>query len=431
MLPPHSNDTIYALSSGAGPSGVAVIRVSGRAAECVLRSLATAGVVRPGSTQLLSIRDRNGDLLDRALVLTFRAPASFTGEDVVEFHVHGGRATVAAVLAAIANVPGTRPAEPGEFTLRAVRNGKLDLAQAEALADLVDAETESQRRLAIAGTLDGAYDTYRDWVERLTGLRAAIEAGLDFSDEGDVDDDLGVHRAPLIRLRNDIAVRIAAHAPQEMVRQGFRVALVGAPNVGKSSLLNALARRDVAIVTPLPGTTRDLVEVALDIQDLKVVLTDTAGLRETGDPVEAIGIERARRAADTADLVVLLHEGDPPQIDSRAEVLRVRAKADLLTAPPQPPYVSSRTGAGLDELVTAIAERAGRAGAADTVPVQRRHHALLKECAAALDLAIAESDPVLTAELLRQAGDALGRITGAVDVEDLLGAIFSRFCIGK
>lgn len=427
-------DTIYALSSGSLPSGVAVIRLSGLGVVPVLTGL--CGSLPPPRLALLrSIRRRNGELLDQALVLFMPGPKSFTGEDVAELHCHGGRAVVAAVLNELSQISDLRPAEAGEFTLRAFENGRLDLAQAEALADLIDAETEAQRQLAINGSLQAAYDHYAAWQDRLLSLRASIEADLDFSDEGDVSFDLDRLHGSIVELQSAIGPTIDAGAAHEIIREGFRVALVGAPNAGKSSLLNALARRDVAIVTPIAGTTRDVIEVALDLGGQKVVLIDTAGLRETEDQIERLGIERTRREVARANLVLHLHPADASDRDvmpaGDIEIIDVVTKIDLQAAGPGELGISSTTGAGLDELMGRIAQSSDQHRPAQVAPIRARHVALLRQADNHLECARSQSDAVLLAEELRLASDAIGRITGRVDPEAVLGAIFSRFCIGK
>jgi tRNA modification GTPase len=432
---PGFSDTIFALASGAVPAGIAVIRISGPAVRGALESLCS-GVPEPRRISYGSIRSRNGDLLDKGLCLFFARPHSFTGEDVAELHLHGGRAVVDAIHRALAEFEGFRHAEPGEFTLRGFRNGKFDLPQVEALADLIDAETEAQRRLALLSSQNDAYRDYTRWQDTLTALRASIEADLDFSDEADVAGAPGLlnAKAPMSRLRNEMDLRLRSYSAQEIVRRGFKVALVGAPNVGKSSLLNALAGRDVAIVTPVAGTTRDLVEVSLDLHGRKVVVVDTAGLRDTNDVVETIGIARARDAAAAADLVLHLDDGfssatlDMPPVE---DIVSLYSKVDLRPAPAGLLGISVRDGTGLDELLDLIASKAAAAGATDTLPIQARHRDLLVRAVAALDRGAASDDPIIVAEELREASNCLGSIVGRVGVEDVLGQIFSRFCIGK
>lgn len=426
-------DTIYALSSGSLPSGVAVIRLSGASVAHSLSTLCSP-LPSPRRAVLRSIRRRNGELLDQTLVLYMPGPASFTGEDSAELHCHGGRAVVASVLDELSRIDGLRPAEAGEFTLRAFENGRLDLARAEALADLIEAETEAQRKLALNGSLQAAYEHYAQWQDRLLDLRASIEADLDFSDEGDVSFDLEKLRLAVVGLRTSIGNSIQAGASHEIIREGFRVALVGAPNAGKSSLLNALAKRDIAIVTPIAGTTRDVIEVAFDLDGHKVVLVDTAGLRETEDQIERLGIERARAELAKANLVLRLNpaDGSNPYVSvGEADVLDVLTKVDLLPGGTARLAVSAVTGAGLDVLMTAIGEKVRDHHPAQAAPVRARHVALLRQADDHLMRAQQQTDAVLLAEELRLASDSIGRITGRIDPEAVLGAIFSRFCIGK
>lgn len=433
-------DTIFALSSGALPSGVAIVRLSGPQVRETLQRLVGEAPL-PRVAHLKTIVGALGDVLDRGLVIFFAAPASFTGEDCAELHLHGGKATVAAVLAELSSLPMLRAAEAGEFTRRAFINGKIDLTAAEALADLVAAETESQRRLALENAEGRQRLLYDGWRNRLLRGRAMIEAELDFSDEADVPGSVSdeVWR-DLAALSQEIVNHIDGFRAAEIVREGFRVVLAGAPNAGKSSLLNALARRDVAIVTDVPGTTRDLIEVSLDLGGVKVVVTDTAGLRDTDDVVERIGVERAIAAAARADLVLGLVEpggkAEEAPLPADVAVLRVATKSDLTRDCPVgfDHVVSARTGDGLSALVAAIAQRARAAAVvASTVPSRQRHVEILRtghsHLANALDRT--QKGLELRAEELRLAGEALGRIVGAVDVENLLGVIFAEFCIGK
>lgn len=434
-------DTIYALSSGGLPSGVAVIRLSGPQAASVLETMA-GGLPSPRKAELRKLVDDDGAQLDRALVLYFSGPASFTGEDCAELHVHGGKAVVAAVLASLSGKPGLRAAEAGEFTRRAFLNGKLDLTSAEGLADLVSAETEAQRRLALINAEGGQHELYENWRSRLLHARAMIEAELDFADESDVPGSVSdMVWADIAALQKEMINHIDGYRAAEIVRDGFRVVLVGAPNAGKSSLLNALARRDVAIVTDVAGTTRDLVEVALDLDGLKVLVTDTAGMRQSTDVVERIGIERARQAAREADLVVELVDSAAPPADldydrAAGRHRRVATKADL-AAPAGGQFdhvISVTSGEGLSALISDIAEQAKTAAAETTgvLPSRLRQIELVQSCQHHLKAAKDGAEELeLQAEELRLAGDALGRITGAIDVEDLLGVIFAEFCIGK
>ncbi|WP_029077267.1 tRNA uridine-5-carboxymethylaminomethyl(34) synthesis GTPase MnmE [Kaistia adipata] len=436
------DDTIFALSSGAAPSGVAVIRLSGSGVRFGLETL-LGSVPAPRQAALRTIRAPDGEILDRGLVLFFAAPASFTGEDVAELQVHGGRAVIAAVLKTLAGLPGYRPAEAGEFTRRAFANGRADLTEIEGLADLVAAETEVQRRLAVRQAEGGLRRVYEDWRRRLIRARALVEAGLDFVDEEDVPDDV---MAPAWDEAAGVAAEMARHLDDqhwgERVRSGFEVVLLGEPNVGKSSLMNALVRREAAIVTAEPGTTRDLIEVSLDIGGHAVTLIDTAGLRETESVVEREGIARARRRADTADLILALSDQDSSveTMPADAKVIRVRTKLDLIDSDSKQALdgnaigISVRTGEGLDTLVAAIGAALDLARPMPSALITRTRQRdgvsqalfYLSELAQAGHAAVE-----VKAELLRSAADALGRVTGKVDVEDLLDVIFSEFCIGK
>lgn len=427
--------TIFALSSGPGKAGVAVIRVSGPMASAVLKAMAAPDVAAFRAAYRRIVHPQTRDLLDLAVVIYFPKGRSETGEDVVEFQTHGGRATVRAVLDALATVPGCRMAEPGEFARRAFLNGKLNLAEVEQLADLVDAETEAQRLLA----LRVAPKLYDAWRQKLIEIAGLTEAAIDFSDEGDVSEKS--IEAARERAR-DLLAAILRHLDDghrgELIREGYRVALLGPPNAGKSSLLNALARREAAIVSEEAGTTRDVIEVRLDLGGYPVILSDTAGIRDTEGRVEQEGIRRSLATAEAANLVVWLSEtglDSPPNDISRETILEVRSKSDLHPASAEGLAVSARTGAGIDALVRLITEAASEAMAvgADPVVTRARHRHLLEEAANALsdflggDRAAVE----LRAEDMRRAVHALGRITGHVDVEDILGDIFSRFCIGK
>jgi tRNA modification GTPase len=440
-------DTIFALSSGRPPVAIAVIRVSGPRAQAALETLA-ARVPEPRRAGFARLRDRpGGDVLDEAVVLWFPGPHSETGEDVAEFQVHGGRAVIAAVLAALGRIEGLRPAEPGEFTRRAFENGRLDLTAVEGLADLIYAGTEAQRRQAyrqLAGTLGRRAET---WRTQLIEAQALVEAGIDFSDEGDVPEKLLEPALATARiLRDEIAAALADENRGERLREGLVVAIAGPPNAGKSSLMNRLARRDVAIVTPHAGTTRDVIEVHLDLGGYPVTLLDTAGIRATQDPVEVEGVRRARERAEAADLVLWVtdataDEGETGQA-GRAELWQVRNKIDLLSSGPgscrsgRTLAISALTGAGLPELIAALARHAETAlsGAETSLVTRERHRVALRKVEEALDRALTEGPggrEDIVAEELRLAGRELGRLTGRVDVEDVLDVIFRDFCIGK
>ena len=421
--------TIFALSSGAVPSGVAVVRVSGPAALTALAALA-GPVPPPRRASLRTLRGRDGGVIDRALVLAFPAPATATGENVAEFHLHGGLAVVAALLGALAATPGLRPAAAGEFTRRAFDNGRLDLTEAEGLADLVAAETEAQRRAALTQAGGALRRRVEAWRETVLDLRAEAEAGLDFADaEDDVAQRLGSGPSPaLAAVIGEIEAALAEAPRARALRTGLTIVVSGPPNVGKSSLVNALAKRHVALVAAIAGTTRDAIEVRLELGGVLVTLVDTAGLRESSDPVEAAGIALARERAATADLVLALHDDGRP-----GPGVAVRTKADLPPAPGPGLTVSTLTGTGMAELEAWLRDWA-RAAARPEEPAllaDLRHSAACEAAVAALRDAAAAADSVLVAESLRCAGDALGRITGVIGVEDVLDRIFGRFCIGK
>ncbi|MGE0280113.1 MAG: tRNA uridine-5-carboxymethylaminomethyl(34) synthesis GTPase MnmE [Rhizobiaceae bacterium] len=431
----QSVDTIFALSSGALPSGVAVVRLSGPHTKKALRHL-LGKLPAPRGAVYASIRNRKGLILDRGLALLFPEPASFTGEDCAELHLHGGRAVVAAVLAELSGMDGLRHAEAGEFTKRAFLNGKLDLLQAEALADLIEAETEAQRRFAVSNAGGFQSQLYEAWRGRLLHARAMIEAELDFADESDVPGSVSdVVWADMASLRAEIGRHIDDFHKAEMIRDGFRVAILGAPNAGKSSLLNSLVRRDAAIVTDEPGTTRDVIEVALDLNGYKVLIADTAGIRNEAETVEAIGIDRAIRAGQAADLALVLIEpgGCRPQLELSSEQVIVRSKADLGNeAQDGELALSTVSGFGLDRLLDLIASKAEAAArVTGAIPSHLRHVELLAHGRDAIEAALAGEELELKAEELRRASDQLGRISGRIDPEELLGAVFSSFCIGK
>lgn len=437
-----SIDTIYALSSGSLPAGVAIIRVSGpETADALVRLCGT--LPPPRIATLRTIRTRNGETLDSGLVLYFPTPASFTGEDCCELQVHGGRAVVSAILDELAATGGLRHAEAGEFARRAFQNGKLDLVEVEGLADLIAAETEMQRRLAIEQSGGGQSALYAGWARRLTHSRAMIEAELDFADEDDVPGSVSaVIWEDVGRLRQEIDGHIARAGLAEIIRDGLKIVIAGEPNAGKSSLLNALARRDIAIVTEVAGTTRDVLSVDLSLAGFSVKLFDTAGLRETDELVEREGIRRARQVIADADLVLLLSEKPgyfriDEVLPENVPVIRVATKVDRPSPSWAPSdadiFLSTRTGEGMADLLTALQSHlpdlAGRTALA--MPSRKRHVDCLRQASAALERSLISSDLELRAEQLRQAGDALGRITGRVDVENLLDVIFSEFCIGK
>lgn len=419
-------DTIVALSSGRPPAAIGVIRVSGPAALEAVAALA-GPLPSPRHASLRSLRDAAGDLLDRALVIVFPGPASATGEDLVELHCHGGRAVMAAVEAAVAAWPGVRRAEPGEFTRRALTNGRIDLAEAEGLADLLAAETEAQRRLALDAATGLVTRRLAGWMERLSALAAAVEVAIDYVDEGEGDAILGPDAGLLLA---DFR-RALAEPPVERIRDGIRVTLAGPPNSGKSTLVNALAGRDVAIVSPIAGTTRDRIEAPVQRDGLAFVFTDTAGLTATNDTVEAIGVERAHDAIAAADLLLWLGDNAPP----RADAIRLHARADLPGrewGPTDRIAVSCLNGDGLDAVWQDIVSRA-----ASIVPVVGtgaltiRQRERIAQAADHLDRAMATSDPLIAAEELRLARACIAGLLGIDATETMLDALFSRFCLGK
>lgn len=437
-------ETIYALSSAGGRAGVAVLRISGPATSAAIKALTGREVPPPRVAALRRISDpANGAALDRALVIWFAGPQSFTGEDVAEFHVHGGRAVVDGVLGALGRQPGLRAANPGEFTRRAFENGKLDLTEAEGLADLIDAETEAQRRQALR-QMEGALGRiYEGWRARLIRVLAYAEAEIDFADE-DIPGDLMAQLGPEIEA---LGVEIRAHLDDgrrgERLRDGVEVAIVGPPNVGKSSLLNRLAGREAAIVSDEAGTTRDVLEVRLDLGGIPVTLADTAGLREAVGAIEKEGIRRALARAESADLRLVMVAAKPEggiegDFDlARPGDIRIVNKADMGGGADEALAISALTGEGVDALVAVLTERVTALFGASEHPVitRARHREGLEACAAELDRAFAglrdDISGELVAEDLRLAARSLGRITGRVDVEDLLDVVFRDFCIGK
>jgi tRNA modification GTPase len=438
----HPQDTIFALASGPGRGAIAVVRLSGAGCGRVVGGIA-GGLPAPRRASLRRLcAPGSGEALDQALVLWFPGPASYTGEDSAELHLHGGPAVIAAVGEALAAL-GARPAEPGEFTRRAFLNGRMDLTAAEGIADLIAAETEAQRRQALRQA-DGALARLLEgWATRLTRLLAHQEAAIEFADD-DLPSDLGDRaRDGAAALRAEIEAHLADGGQGERLREGVVVAILGAPNAGKSSLLNALAGREAAIVSARAGTTRDVVEVRMALAGVPVTVADTAGLREAADEIEQEGIRRARRRAEEADLVIAVFAADAPPdratVDwvARGALVLVN-KVDLAAAPARigdvaPLGVSARTGAGLVALRERLEVEARRlAGAGDAALLTRpRHRAALTEAVAWLAEAQAAALPELVSEALRAALRALGRLTGRVGVEDVLDVVFGEFCIGK
>ena len=434
-----ASDVIFAVASGQGRAGVAVVRISGAGSSNLFPALMARPEPPARVASLRRLYDPDDwSPLDQALTLWFPAPASFTGEDVVELHVHGGSAVIEGVVSALARLAGFRPAEAGEFTRRAFRNGKLDLAETEGLADLIDADTSIARKRALWQLDGGLSAIHDDWRARLIKILAFSEATLDFSDEPlPVDLEAGVN-AEISALSIEIAQHLAASPVAERLRDGLRVALVGAPNVGKSSILNALAGRDAAIVTDIPGTTRDILEVRLELSGYPVLLMDTAGMRESKDPIELEGMRRAEAAANTADLVIEVR--DATCFESKAVLpkyghLVFWNKADIATGSDMTLGLvgSATTGEGLISLEQALTVAAKTAIESNPTPAitRARHRAALRDAHMALEQAQDAPLPELAAEDLRTALRALGRVVGVVDVEDVLDQIFSAFCIGK
>lgn len=422
-------DTIFALSSGRPPAAISVIRVSGPGAHAAAGQLA-GSLPEPRSAAVRELRHpSSGELVDEALVLRFDSPASSSGEDVVELHCHGGRAVVDAVLSALGTIDGLRQAEPGEFTRRAFENGRIDLTEAEGLADLIEAETESQRKAALALAEGGLRKQIATWQERLLSLSARAERAIDYDDE-DEGLDPWLQRECGI-LAGELAEWLA-RPRAELLKDGIRVVVAGPPNVGKSSLINVLAGEERAIVTAIPGTTRDYIEVPLSLGGIPVRVTDTAGLREAGDEIEAIGITRAEQLVESADLLVWL--GDAVDAPDHPRLILVHPKADLAdqcrSGDGLP--VSSLTGEGLSELVGCIGEQARCIlPVEDAIALNRRQAEHIAEAAEAIRGAAAAQEPVLVAEDIRLARSAFDRLTGRAGVEDVLDALFSRFCLGK
>ncbi|MEI8393368.1 MAG: tRNA uridine-5-carboxymethylaminomethyl(34) synthesis GTPase MnmE [Rhodospirillaceae bacterium] len=442
-----ASDTIFALATGPGRTALAIIRLSGPQAGIALTALTAKALPPARVAKLVTLHDPDSlEPLDHGLVLWFPTPNSATGEDVAELHLHGGRAIIAAVTEALSRVPGLRPAEPGEFTRRAFDNGKLDLTEAEAVADLIDAETAAQRRQALCQYGGALGRLYEDWHGRLARLLAHLEAEIDFPDE-DLPPGLDQRSRGLLELLlGELNSHLHDGHRGERVRNGLSIAIIGPPNAGKSSLLNLLARRDAAIVSARSGTTRDIIEIHLDLGGYPVILADTAGLRDSSDEIESEGIRRALERAATADLKIAVFDGACwPELDGATlglldqNTVPVLNKSDChgqtaITIGGRPGFsLCSRTGDGLapllDRLITMVAERLDTA--ARPTLTRLRHRLALEECRDSLVRALSAPLPELTAEDVRLASRALGRITGRVAVDDLLDIIFRDFCIGK
>lgn len=444
-MPGAREDTIFALATAPGRAGVAVVRVSGPETDAVLSRLTKRPLPPERKTVLRPLYDpSNNGRIDEALIVRFGAPGSYTGENVAEFQIHGGQAVVAALLQTLGALPGLRLAEAGEFTRRAVVNGRLDLTQAEGIADLVASETEAQRRQALR-QFEGALSAlYEDWRARLIRAAAWIEAAIDFAEEDIPDNAAHDAQAALAAVASEIRTHLDDGRRGEILRDGLHIAVIGPPNAGKSSLVNALARRDVAIVSPAPGTTRDVIELRLDLGGYPVVLADTAGLRESSDPIEAEGVRRALARAGAADLRMLVLDASSPHAPLEGgwnheavrggETLTIWNKCDLVSDRTRAGvYVSAKTGEGLPELTAVLANHAASGLAQSEAPLitRARYRQALQEALDALDAATATFEPELAAEHVRVALTAIGRITGRVDLEDLLDVVFRDFCIGK
>lgn len=429
----QKRDTIFALSTAPGAGAVAVVRVSGPDAESAL-ALTRGGSVAPRTAVLRRVFEpSNGSRIDDALIMWFPAPKSYTGENVLEIQTHGSRAVIGALTGALAKLPRFRPAEPGEFTRRAVENGRMDLTRAEAIADLVAAETEAQRKLALQ-QYDGALaDLYQQWRGQLIRAAAWIEAAIDFPDEEIPENTWSDSRSTLTALKRQLLAHLNDQRRGEIVREGFQIAVIGPPNAGKSSLVNALARRDVAIVSDIPGTTRDIIEVKLDLGGYAVVLADTAGLRQSLEPIEQEGVRRALARAEAADFRLVVQDATADQTGLEGDLV-IHNKADLVESrQPDELYISAKTGEGLDELVRVLTAKAAERMSVGEAPLltRARHRHAVERAAAEIGAAMDEREPELAAERLRRAMRHLGRITGAVDLDELLDVVFRDFCIGK
>jgi tRNA modification GTPase len=456
--------TIFALSSGRPPAAIAVVRISGPQSRFAVETIAKKLPEARKATFATLFDPETNEPIDQAVILWFPGPTSETGEDVAELQIHGGTAVIADLLQALGRLEGLRPAEPGEFTRRAFNNGKLDLTAVEGLADLIGAETSAQRRQAVRHLRGVLGQRAEEWRSRLIAAVALVEAGIDFSDEADVPAELMAPALAVARdLADEIAAALAGAGQGEQLRDGMVVAIAGLPNVGKSTLLNLIAGREVAIVSPHAGTTRDVIEVHLNLGGYPVTLLDTAGIRSTGDPVEMEGVRRARARAEAADLMlwmfgardkgnsgdilVAVPMGRDPEtwivlnkidlIDSDRERLAKSSEGVEESAVGRRRFaISARTGEGCDGLLAALAEfaRTALSGAESALVTRERHRHALRETEEALRRAIAEGPDgreEVVAEELRLAARALGRLTGRVDVEDILDVIFRDFCIGK
>lgn len=451
----NSSDTIFALATPSGRSGVAVIRVSGKASWESLRALrekkerATEPEIEPRKAFLAVLTNPvSRETIDEAMILPFQSPASFTGEDVVEYHIHGSPAVIESLLNFLGDQEHHRLAQPGEFTRRAFENGKIDLTKAEAIADLIESETQAQKTQALAQMGGALKDLYEGWAGQLKQSLAHLEADIEFPDE-DLPEGILPELLPKIEiLKSEILAHLDDNRRGERLRDGVQIAVIGAPNSGKSSLVNALAKRDVAIVSDIAGTTRDVIEAHLDIDGYPVILSDTAGLRpeeishEGQDAIEQEGIKRALARAKNSDIQILVFDGTTENPDPATLALISPSSLCVINKSDQPlalkniedcVLISAETGEGLDEFLKVLAARIKDLVGLQETPslTRKRHRAALKETLQALDRSVTNNLPELVAEDIRLAVRALGRITGRVDVEDLLDTIFSDFCIGK
>ncbi|MDE3036972.1 MAG: tRNA uridine-5-carboxymethylaminomethyl(34) synthesis GTPase MnmE [Pseudomonadota bacterium] len=441
------SDTIFALATPPGKSGVAIIRLSGQQSLPALRRLSGLAPPAPRMAQYVTLCAQAGGIIDRGLAIYFKSPHSFTGEDVVELHIHGGRAVIKELLDVLGAEDGLRPAEPGEFSHRAFVNGKMDLMEAEGLADLVDAETSAQKTQAMRQMQGEMSARHEDIRQRIVQALAYLEAYIDFPDEEIPESVLAQLAGNIKTLQSVITGALADHKRGERLREGISIVILGAPNVGKSSLLNAMAKREAAIVSAQAGTTRDIIEVHMDIAGYPVVLADTAGLRAAGDAIEEEGVRRALARAGEADIKLVLFDGSQPNVSDAPglalmdeSALAVVNKSDImilhdniLTFKQKPIYVSAKTGQGIELLLKAIEENilAFFSGGSTPFITRSRHRALLTDAADHLGRSLADIPPELKCEELRLAAQAIGKITGKIAVDDVLDVVFSQFCIGK